>query len=109
MVALRIFARCAAALDLIHAVTQCIDQGPAPLGVIQQIILQVRVTLHDPHVTQNLVQHTSGPARTALLPKLIERVPRGLTQQADDDLVIRERRVVVRDFTQPRSLGCGRR
>jgi hypothetical protein len=66
LVALRIGARRRAAfLDLADPVAHRIDKEPLPLGVIEKIVLQVRVAVDDPDVAQDLEQHprrAAGPA-----------------------------------------------
>ena len=103
-VALRVLRRAflAPLLDFAQAVMQCVDQRAAPLRIVEQVVLQVRIALHDPDVAQHLVQHPGRPARTTLCTQLIEDLPDRCAEQPDDDFPIRERCVVVGDFAQAR-------
>ena len=95
-------------LDFVQAMMQRLDQQPPALRIVDQVVLQVRIALHDPDVAEHFVQHARRTAGATLAAQLIEDAPRRLAQQADDDLAIRERRVVVGDFAQPRRrLGDG--
>nr|GEU28526.1 hypothetical protein [Tanacetum cinerariifolium] len=88
---------------LVHlgqAVMQRGDQFLAPLGVVQHIVLQVRIAAHRPDVAQHFVQHASRAAGLARAAQRIQQRPRLLPQQPDDDLAIGKRRVVVWDFPQ---------
>ncbi|OIQ71141.1 hypothetical protein GALL_472410 [mine drainage metagenome] len=90
--------RSAPLLHLGQTVLQGLNQQYPAFRVVQQIILQIGVALHHPDVTQHLVQHACRAARAALLAQLVKPVPGGGTQQADDDLAVRKRGVVVRNF-----------
>jgi hypothetical protein len=70
----------------------------AALGVVQQVVLQIGVALHHPDVAQHLVQHARRAAGAALLAQLVQQLPGRRAQQADHDLAVGERGVVVRDF-----------
>src|SRR5690606_21622778 len=86
--------------------TQRLDQHAPALRVIDQIVLQVGVALYDPDVPEDLIEHAGGAARSPFAAKLVENLPDSLAEQPHDDLAIRERSVVVRNFTQAR--GCFR-
>jgi hypothetical protein len=101
-VALRVGVRRAALLHLGQAVVQRVDQQLAPLGVVQQVVLQVGIALHDPDVAQHLVQHARGAAGAALVAQAVQQVPGARAEQADDDLAVGERGVVVGDLAQAR-------
>ena len=79
---------------------QRLDQQPAPPRVLDEIVLQVRIALHDPDVAEHFVQHARRTAGAALAAQLVQDAPRGRAQQAHDDLAIGERRVVVGDLAQ---------
>jgi hypothetical protein len=99
--------RRAALLDLAQAVVQCVDQLRASARVVEQVVLQIGVSLHDPDVAEHLVQHACRAAGATLAAQEAEHVPRARPEQADDDLAIRERRVVVRNLAQARrGAGC---
>jgi hypothetical protein len=49
-----------ALLDLAQTMSQRVDQHPAPPRVVQQVVLKVRIALHDPDVAQHLEQHARG-------------------------------------------------
>ncbi len=89
---------------------QRLDQRCAPPGVVEQIVLQIRIAAHDPDVAEHLVQHARRASGAALAPQFIEHAPRFSAQQSNDDLAIGKRRVVVRNLAQPRRLlGIGLR
>ncbi len=90
-----------------QAVAQGIDQQATALGVVQQVVLQIRVAVHDPDVAQHLVEHARRAAGAALLTQLTEQVPGALAQQANHDLAVRKAGVVVRNFAQARGIGLG--
>jgi hypothetical protein len=92
--------RRAALVDFPEAVMQRVDQLRAALGVVQHVVLQVRVAAHDPDVAQYLVQHACRAPGLARPAQLVEQRPRGFAQQADHDFAIRERRIVIRNFAQ---------
>jgi hypothetical protein len=85
----------AAFFHLGQAVLQGVDQQLAPLGVVQQVVLQIGVALHDPDVAQHFIKHARGAAGAALVAKAVQQVPGTLTEQADDHFAIGERGVVV--------------
>jgi hypothetical protein len=95
-----VIARGATLVDLTQAVVQGFDQLTTALGVVQQVVLQVGVALHDPDVAQHFVQHPGGAARQALGAQLAQGLPGALAQQALDDLAVRERGVVIGDLAQ---------
>ncbi|MNQ95066.1 hypothetical protein D3C85_1106090 [compost metagenome] len=98
----------AALLDLAQAVVQRADQHLAALGVFEQVVLEVRIAAHDPDVAEHFVQHPCGAASAALATQFIQNAPGFLAQQADNDLAVREGRVVIGDLTQARGgVLCG--
>ena len=79
----------------------------APARVVEQVVLQVGVALDDPDVAEHLVQHARRAAGAALAAQLAEHLPGARAEQADDDLAVGERGVVVGDLAQARR-GAGR-
>jgi hypothetical protein len=73
----------------------------APLRVVEQVVLQVRIAPDDPDVAQHLEQHARRTAGATLAAQLVEDLPGVFAQQTDDDLAVGERRVVVRDLAEP--------
>ena len=71
-VALGIIGGGAAFFDLAQAVVQRIDQQLAAVGVVQQVVLQIGVTLHHPDVAQHFVQHTGGSTGATLFAQLVQ-------------------------------------
>jgi hypothetical protein len=90
----------AALADFRQPVSQGPDKGVAARRIVEQIILEVGIALHDPDVAQHLVQHARRTAGHAFAAQFIEHPPHRFAQQADNDLAIRERSVVVWDFAQ---------
>ena len=88
----------AALVDLAEAVVQRVDQRGAPFRVLEQVVLEVGVPRDDPDVAEHLVEHPRRAAGAALRAQREERLPRFLAEQADDDLAVGERRVVVGDL-----------
>jgi hypothetical protein len=103
-VALGVLARRAALFDLGQAVAQRIHEQLAPRRVVHQVVLQVGIALHHPDVTEHLVEHARRAPRAPLGAQLIEQAPGCRAEQPDHDLAIRERGVVVGDFTQANGL-----
>ena len=89
----------AAFFHFAQAVVQCVHQLAPALGVVQQVVLQIGVALHHPDVAQHLVQHACRAAGATFFAQGIERLPGLGAQQADHDLAVGERGVVVRDLT----------
>ena len=102
-------------LDVGEPMLQRRDQLATASRVVQQVLLEVRVAVHDPDVAQDLVEHAGRAARAPLRPQLVEQAPALGAQHPDDDLAVRERRVVVGDLAQAcrrierGRAGCGRR
>ena len=89
-------------LDLGQPVVQRLDQQPAPARVVEQVVLQVGIALHHPDVAQHLVQHARRAAGAALAAQRVQHLPGALAEQADHDLAIGERGVVVGNLAQAR-------
>ena len=104
VIALRVGRRVAAFFDFVQPVLQRGDQLAAALRVVEQVVLQIRIALHHPDVTQHLVEHARRAAGTAFFAQMGQQFPGAGTQQADDDLAIGERGVVVRDLAQTRRI-----
>ena len=94
-------------LDLVQPMHQRHDEEPPALRVVDQVVLQIGIALDDPDVTQHLEEHSRGATRAPLAAQLLQHVPQRRPEQADDDLPVGERRVVVRDLPQPRRVGGG--
>ena len=92
----------ATTFDFVQAVMQRLDQQAPTLRIVDQVVLQVRIALHDPDVAQHFVQHARRAAGAALAAQLVENLPHRLAQQPDDDFAIGERGVVVGNFAQAR-------
>jgi len=86
---------------------QGINQCTTALWVGQQVILQVGIALHHPHIAEYFVEHAGRAPRAPLLTQLIQNSPRVSTEQPHHDLLIRKRCVVVGYFAQTRHLGVG--
>ena len=97
---------CAPFLDFAQPVVQCFDQGLATGRVVQQIVLQIGVALDHPDVAQHLVQHARRAAGAALFAQPVQQLPGAFAEQADHDLAIGERGVVVGNLAQSRRF-CG--
>ena len=82
-----------------------LDQQALALGILEEVVLQVRIAVDDPDVAQHLEQHARGATGAPLAAQLGEELPHVVAQQADHDLAIRERRVVVGDLAQARGAG----
>jgi len=91
-----------APLDLAQPVMQGLDQQAAAPGIFEQILLQVRVAIDHPDVAEHFEQHPRAAPGAPLLAQRTQQVPGGRTEQPDHDFAIRQRRVVVWDFAQPR-------
>ncbi|MPN63731.1 hypothetical protein SDC9_211497 [bioreactor metagenome] len=88
--------------------TQGTDQGVAAFAVVEQIVFQIRIALHHPDVAQHLVEHACRTAGDALAAQFVEYRPVVGAEQADDDLAVGKRGVVVGDFAQAGSHGSSR-
>jgi hypothetical protein len=104
-VALRIARRVAPLADLAQPVVQRVDQQLPALGVLQQVVFQVGVALHDPDVAQHFVQHAGGAPGAAFLSQLVEDGPGPGPEQAQHDLPVGERGVVVGNLAQANGRG----
>ena len=90
----------AAFVDLVQTVVHGFDQRRAPARIVLQIVLQVGVARHHPDVAQHLVQHARRAAG-ACAPRAVRAAsPRLFAEQAQHDLAVGERGVVVRNLAQ---------
>ena len=96
----------AALVDFRQPVAQRADQRGPTRRVGEQVVLEVGVAAHYPDVAQHFVEHARRAAGDALAAQLVQHRPRLFAKQADDDLAVRERSVVVGNFPQT---GCHRR
>ncbi len=87
-----------AGLELVEAVMQRLEQATAPLVIRLQIILQIGVARHYPHIAQHLEQHLRRAPRGTCRAQLFMQAPAILTQVADEDFTIRKGGVVIRNF-----------
>ena len=94
--------------DIGQAMAQRIDQGIAAIAIVEQVILKVGIALHDPDVAQHFVEHACRPAGDAFIAQFVEDRPVFGAEQADYDLAIGKRRVVVGDFAQAGGHGSSR-
>ena len=83
-----------------HTMAQGRDEGALPLRILQQIVFQIRIALHDPDITQDLVQHARRAAGDAFATECVQKRPVLLAEQANDDLSVRVRGVVVGDLAE---------
>ena len=89
-------------VDLAQAVPQGLDQQSPTPGIIEQVILQVRIALDNPDVAQDLVEHLGRTARATFAAQVRKQPPGIVAQQAADHLAIGKRGVVIGDFAQTR-------
>ena len=98
-----------ARIDGTQAVMQRLDERGAAASVAQQVVLQVRVALHHPDVAQHLEKHLRRAPGDALRAQLVQQIPGGRTEQADDDFAVGKRGVVVGNLAQAFSHGGRKR
>jgi hypothetical protein len=87
-------------LHFVQAMMQGLDQQPPAARILDEVVLQVRITLHDPDVAQHFVQHARRTSGAALAAQLVQDAPGRRAEQTQDDLAIGERRVVVWNLAQ---------
>ncbi len=78
----------AAFFDFVEAMLKRVDQHLAALGIVQQVVLQIGITPHDPDIAEYLIQHTGRTAGAAFCAQLVERLPGLLAQQAYHDFPV---------------------
>ncbi len=66
----------AALFDLAQTMMHGRNELAPPLGIVEQIVLQVRVAVDHPHIAQHLVQHARRSAGAPLAAKPIQNRPR---------------------------------
>ncbi len=93
-------------LELIEPMRQRLKQQTATLGVVEQVVLQIRVARHHPHVPEHLEEHSRRAPGPAAAAQLLDQAPQGLAEETDDNLPVGEGGVVVRDLADP-LLGSG--
>ncbi len=91
--------------DLIQAVVQRVRQRGPALRIVEQVVLDVRVAVDDPHVAQHLEQHARRAARPTRAAQPVQHVPHLRPEIADHDLAVGEGGVVVGDLADPGGLG----
>ena len=99
-IALRIVRRVAPLADFAQPVVQGVDQHLPALGVFQQVVFEVGVALHHPDVAQHFVQHAGRAPGAPFLPQLVQDGPGPQAQQAQYDLAVGKRGVVVGNLAQ---------
>ena len=76
------------------------NQRVAAFAVAQQVVLDVRIALDDPHVAEHFVEHFCRAPGAALRAQCVEQIPALSAEQPDHDLAVGERSVVVGDFPE---------
>src|SRR3989442_9142838 len=76
--------------DLAQPMPERADQELAAGGIVEKVVLKIRIPLDDPDVAQYFEQHSRRAAGAALGTKLSQQVPYFRSDQADDDLAGRE-------------------
>ena len=77
---------------------QRINQRLPTLRVGNEVIFNVGIARHHPDIPQHLVQHPRRTAGAALVAQVEQRLPGFLAEEAQDDLTVGERRVVIGNF-----------
>jgi hypothetical protein len=83
---------------------QGIDQQLPTLRVVEQVVLEIGIALHHPDVAEHFVEHACRAAGAPLLAQQIQQLPCARAEQAQHDLAVRERGVVVGDLAQSRRI-----
>jgi len=81
------------------------NQRGLALGVFQQIVHQIRIAYHRPHIAQHFKQHPRRAPCFALAAQGFQSLPSIFTQQAANDFAVGIRGVVIGDFAD--ALGMG--
>ena len=66
--------------DLVESMMQGMNQRGTPLGVLQQIVLDKGVSLHDPHVTKHFEEHAGRASGATLAAEHVQHLPHGLAE-----------------------------
>ena len=88
--------------DLIEALMQGAGQRGKALRVVQQIVLDIGIADHHPHVAEDLEQHARGTTGAARVAQLIKRLPHGFAEKTQHDLTVGKRGVIVGDLANAR-------
>ena len=91
----------AATLDFTQTVLQRLDQRSTAAGVVEQVVLQERIALHDPDIAQHFIEHAGRAASAPFGAQFLDDVPGFCAQHTTHDLPVGERGVVVGNFPQP--------
>ncbi len=92
-------------INRIQPMMQRLNQRRTPLGIVQQIILQIRIAIHHPDVAQHLVQHARRTPGAPLAAQGVNHVPSPTAEQTQHNLAVGKRSVVVGNFAQTCSHG----
>ena len=92
----------AARLDLLEARLQAAEELAPRAPARDQPVLEVRIAPHRPDLAQHLVEHARRAPGAPLGAQLRDQRPALGAEQAQHDLAVGERGVVVRDLAQPR-------
>ena len=97
----------AAALDFGQTMSQRLDERRSPARIVEQVVLQEGVALHDPDIAQHLIEHARRAAGATFGAQRLDDVPGFGAEHPQHDLAVGERGVVVGNFAQTRVvLGC---
>ena len=94
------FIDCPPSIDFTQSVMQGFNEQGATLGVVEQIVLQIGITLHDPDIAQHLVQHARRSARSTFRTELVDDLPALFAEQTRDNFAVGKGGVVVGDLAQ---------
>ncbi len=92
--------RLAARLHFAQAMAHRLHERIVALRIVEEVVLQVGIALDDPDVAQHLVEHARRSSGAPLRAQFVQHLPGIAPEQADDDLPVGERGVVVRDLAQ---------
>jgi hypothetical protein len=76
--------------ELVQPVLHGADQRLAAFAALHQVVLQIGVAGHYPHVAEHLEQHPRRAPGAARAAQLLDQVPHGLAEKADDNLAVGE-------------------
>ena len=74
--------------DLIQAVMQRIAERFETLAVFQQIVLDIGIARHHPHIPEHLEQHTRRTTGTALRAQAFDQLPHVLSEETQDNFPV---------------------
>src|SRR5439155_19883914 len=101
-IARRLGAQLAPRFELTQAMAERADQRLATAGIAEQVVLQIGIALDDPDVAKHFEEHSRRAPGATFAAQILQQRPHRLAQQANDDLAIGERRVVVWNLAQTR-------